>query len=141
MTGQFELCDVCGERRGELTSCVRCDNVQCEPCMEEDGCIECTIVLPRKSTNGQPKRCPQCHGYFHKEPICAYRHKPTPSPERDHIKAEKVALLSSLGTICGWAPGNYVGTCCHCDNTFLGDKHAVTCYTCAIRLKIEEIEA
>ena len=31
----------------------------------------------------------------------------------------------------GWAPGTYISHCLTCENTFVGDKRAVTCADCA----------
>lgn len=33
----------------------------------------------------------------------------------------------------GWAPGNYLCTCIHCDSTFTGDKRATSCADCAYK--------
>lgn len=36
--------------------------------------------------------------------------------------------------IGGYAPGNYMCTCIECEETFSGDKRAVHCEPCAIKL-------
>lgn len=41
--------------------------------------------------------------------------------------------------IAGYAPGNYHCSCSVCEETFQGDKRAVTCEPCAIKLT-EEFE-
>ncbi len=36
----------------------------------------------------------------------------------------------------GYAPGTYSCTCCICNAHFIGDKRAVTCEPCAVRMEI-----
>ncbi|AXQ69313.1 5'-3' deoxyribonucleotidase [Caulobacter phage CcrBL9] len=33
----------------------------------------------------------------------------------------------------GWAPGGYMSTCHSCEQTFIGDKRAISCHPCATR--------
>ena len=39
-----------------------------------------------------------------------------------------------------YAPGNYYCTCCHCKNEFRGDKRAVECLECAVKMAQREFE-
>ena len=32
----------------------------------------------------------------------------------------------------GFATGGYMNHCCHCGKEFIGDKRAVTCFSCAL---------
>jgi len=36
--------------------------------------------------------------------------------------------------IAGFAPGSYINKCCICKNNFKGDKRAIHCEPCAIKL-------
>lgn len=37
--------------------------------------------------------------------------------------------------ICGYAPGSYCCTCRECGSSFIGDKHALRCLTCATKVR------
>lgn len=42
--------------------------------------------------------------------------------------------------VLGYAPGNYMCTCANCKTTFQGDKRAVQCELCALRIHYSEVE-
>jgi Zn-finger protein len=43
--------------------------------------------------------------------------------------------------IGGYAPGNYISTCTTCKTEFIGDKRAVQCEPCAIKMTEEQVQS
>ncbi len=50
---------------------------------------------------------------------------------------EKVKYNVQLGA---FVSGTYACICCKCEAGFIGDKHCVVCYTCALETQVEQLK-
>lgn len=63
----------------------------------------------------------------------AYLVDPALRPEAQPIADSKEVPVKTW-PLAGYAPGNYSSKCVECGNVFVGDKRAVQCLECAVRL-------
>lgn len=87
----------------------------------------CKKGMIERGVTAIPRSCP-VHGLLGCTPI----QNPTmPRKEAPVLSEEETRSLISHG----FATGNYLCNCDSCEETFSGDKRAIRCYDCAVKLR------